>query len=105
MSDSDDRPFTIKKQPVLARDESGAKLFGWTMEEFAAVGAGTLFALFFVPIGYLKLATIIVVWIWVKHLKKQFPEKYLSNMWRYHTRSDLFLRASQKDLEWRPPTQ
>lgn len=100
---ADEQEFVIKKQPVYAREESGAKLFGWTLEEFATVGSVGLFALFLVPFAYLKLAVFLLGFIWVKKLKQHFPEKFLSSMWRFHTRQDYFHSAGQHDIEWRPP--
>lgn len=95
--------FQIEKKTVYGRDETGAKLLGWTTEELFTMLGAIFVAVVFVPVGWMKLATVLLTYLWIKKLKALFPERFFSSLLRYYFRIPHYLRASVPDTEWRPP--
>jgi hypothetical protein len=95
--------FVIRKEPVRARDESGARLFGWTGEELFTVGGVAVFAILFIPTGWAKLVVSLLGYLWVKYVRRLLPERFVHNCLNFTFRTPKYWRASQPDTQWVPP--
>lgn len=95
--------FTIRKEQVYDREETAAALFGWTVEELMTVGGASLLIMMLIPVNWLRLSLIILVFMWTRKLKKLFPERFLSNVIKFYTRPTHYYRANAPDTEWRSP--
>lgn len=97
-----DSDFKITPQTVYGRDESGTRLYGWTMEEILTVGGVGMLAFLFLPGLYFKTAATVLAYFYAKHLKSKLPERFLKSFWRFHT-TNPYLSAEKPDTEWRSP--
>jgi hypothetical protein len=97
--------YTITKEPVPARDESGAKLFGWTMQELGTLIGAFFVALFLVPGTYTKVIVMILAYLWVKKIKALLPERFLTNWYNFHRKLDKYWRSGMHDTEWVHPIE
>lgn len=95
--------FQIRKEPVRARDESGAKIWGWTFSEIGAVLLIFILLYKLFGLGLLTAGGIIFSAIWIKNLRMAFPERHFTNMLRFHLRTKRYYYTNSPDTEWQPP--
>lgn len=95
--------FEIKKEPVYGRDESGARLFGWTFGEMALVAGTLIGAQILFQSGKVSIAAAVLAYLYVKKVKGLLPERYIQNAYRFYSRKHFLYRAGARDTEWVPP--
>jgi hypothetical protein len=100
---ADDDTYEIQKEPVHARDESPAKLLGWTIEEIGLL-LGVFFGgmLFGIPRTVL-IGVMVVIFVYLRKIKQRLPERFMRNYMRHVLRKQRTYRAGGRDTHWRPP--
>ena len=102
MSDERD-DFKIEPQPVYAREETGSKLFGWTIPELVTMLGVVIVAAVFFGSAKLTIGAGFATYIYLKKLKDKLPPRFFASIISYYTRDDFLYRSNGRDVEWRPP--
>jgi hypothetical protein len=96
--------FVVEKKPVLARDQSPSRLFGFTWGDIGTLMAALLVPLWLTGNNYAALISVSASYLFVKKIKRSLPDRIVSNMARWYlVRKEFLYRAGARDTEWRPP--
>lgn len=99
---SDDE-FVIQKQAVHGRDESPARLLGWTIEEILTMFGVAAVLMVFQAGGKTLLVGLALTFLYLRKLKSRLPDRYLQNLARYKLRTANGYNAAGRDSQWRSP--
>lgn len=100
MSNSD---FQLQKTPVLVRDESPAKLFGFTPSEWRMLTGVFFFVIIFIKLNFFGIGVMLLTVFYIKQIKASLPDNYISNAIKFYWSGVKHFRANMPDVEWRPP--